>query len=370
MKAASPIDILAVGGELKNTITLIKGDRAFVSQHIGDLKNALAYENFKESIAALQRLLEVRPRLVAVDLHPQYLSSRFARSMALRTTDVQHHHAHIASVMAENGVEGRVIGLACDGTGYGDDRAVWGCEVLDASLADYRRVGHLGYVALPGGDAAAREVDRAAYAHLLAAFRSDMAIPRLPALSRLGDGKRTLLAEMIARGVNSPPTSSLGRLFDAAAAIADVAHEATYEGQPAIEFEARAAAWVDEAYPWALADTEDGFEIDQRPLVRALAEDAARSVETPVIAARFHNAVAEFLAASAMRAREMTGMERVALGGGVFQNEYLLTRLVEALRRGGFEVILHRQAPTNDGGISLGQAAVAAERARLGLVEP
>ena len=171
LKAASPVEVLAVGGELKNTITLVKGDRAYISQYIGDLKNALAYENFQNSVRELQRLLEVTPKVVAVDLHPLYLSTRFAQTLGLPIVRVQHHHAHIASVMAENGVEGRVIGLSCDGIGYGEDKAVWGGEVLDASLAGYRRLGHLRYVRLPGGDAAAKEVDRSAYAHLAGCVR-------------------------------------------------------------------------------------------------------------------------------------------------------------------------------------------------------
>ena len=365
LRRKSPVEIIAVGGELKNTITLVKGKRAYMSQHIGDLKNALAIDNFRDSAASLQRLLEVRPKVVACDLHPQYLSTRYAKSLGIPFVEVQHHHAHIASLMAEWRLSGRVIGLSCDGTGYGEDRAVWGCEILDASLGDYRRLGHLRYVPLPGGDAAVKDADRSAYSHLLAAFEEENAtMRRLTAFQRLGDEKRRLLRDMIVRSVNSPPTSSLGRLFDAASAVANVAHAATYEGQPAIEFEAAAAARVDDAYPFALEETPDGFIIDPRPLVRALAEDAAAGVGADVLSARFHNAVAAFLAESARRAREMTGLSTVALGGGVFQNDYLTKRLARILRSDGFRVFVHRQVPTNDASVSLGQAAVAAQRAR------
>jgi hydrogenase maturation protein HypF len=369
-KRTSSADILAVGGELKNVIALVKGNRVYLSQHIGDLKNALAIDNFRDSIDALERLMEVRPRLVACDLHPLYLSTRYAKSLGLPLVEVQHHHAHAASVMADRGVSGRVIGLSSDGTGYGEDKAVWGCEILDASLADYRRVGHLKYVPLPGGDAAVKDADRIAYSHLLAAFGGHGSIPRgLPLLARLGDEKLRILDDMIAKSLNSPPTSSLGRLFDAASAIANVAHSATYEGQPAIEFEAVAARGVDDAYPYSIEETPGGLIIDPAPLVRAVAEDAVRGRGAGEISARFHNAVASFLSDAARRARDSTGIGTVALSGGVFQNEYMLKRLVKALRLSGFRVLLHRQVPPNDGGIALGQAAVAAERLRLGMVK-
>jgi len=370
LKRASGADILAVGGELKNVVALVKGDRVYMSQHIGDLKNALAIDNFRDSIEALERLMEVRPRLVACDLHPLYLSTRYAKSLGAPLVEVQHHHAHAASVMADRGVSGRVIGLSCDGTGYGEDKAVWGCEIFDASLADYRRVGHLKYVLLPGGDAAVKDADRVAYSHLLAAFGGREGIPRgLPLLARLGEEKLKILDDMIAKSLNSPPTSSLGRLFDAGSAITNVAHQATYEGQPAIEFEAAASNGVDDAYPYSIEETPDGLIIDPAPLVRAVAEDAVRGRAPGLISARFHNAVVAFLSDAARRARDSSGIGTVTLGGGVFQNEYVLKRLVKALRSDGFRVLLHRQVPPNDGGIALGQAAVAAERLRLGRIE-
>jgi hydrogenase maturation protein HypF len=369
LKRPSPVEILAVGGELKNTITLVKGERAYVSQHIGDLKNALAFENFRDSAEALARLMEVTPEIVACDLHPQYLSTRYAKETGLPVVAVQHHHAHIASLLAETGRRKPVIGLACDGTGYGGDKAVWGCEILEAGLSEYRRLGHLKYVRLPGGDAAVREADRSAYSHLRAAFGDEGAVPDTGVLARLGDGKRRILADMIDKGINSPWTSSLGRLFDAASAIAGVCNLARYEAQPAIEFEAAVARGVEQAYPCAIECDEDSFIIDPAAVIRAVARDAASGVDAGVISARFHNTVAEFLARSAVIAREMTGLGVVALSGGVFQNEYLLKALSRILGRLKFRVIVHRETPTNDGCISLGQASVAAERARLGLIE-
>ena len=220
LKRPSPVDILAVGGELKNTITLVKGRRAYVSQHIGDLKNALAFEGFKQSVESLADLMEVTPRLIACDLHPQYLSTRHAKGLGLPVVQVQHHHAHIASVMAERGRRRPVIGLACDGTGYGSDKAVWGCEILKTALDGFVRLGHLKYTPLPGGDAAAKEVDRIAASHLISAFADEPSIPKTGVFERLGEEKLAVLRQMIERQVNSPWTSSLGRLFDAASAIA------------------------------------------------------------------------------------------------------------------------------------------------------
>ncbi len=368
LKKKTPVEVLAVGGELKNTIALAKGERVFISQHIGDLKNALAFDNFTESIDALMRLMEVRPSVVACDMHPLYLSARYARGLGLPTVEVQHHHAHIASVMAEHGRSKRVIGLACDGSGYGEDKAVWGCEVLEVGPAEYRRLGHLSYVRLPGGDAAAKEADRSAVAHLLAALGRE-GLMETDIFSQLPRERAALFSDMIEKQVNSPLTSSLGRLFDAAAAIAGVCRRATYEGQPAIEFEAAAARGVPDAYPWAVESHGDELIIDPAPLVRAVAEDAAAGVNAGIISARFHNGVAEFLAEAAGKAREMTGLGVVALSGGVFQNEYLLKRLAALLGRRRFRVLVHRETPTNDGCIALGQASVAAGRVRAGLVE-
>jgi hydrogenase maturation protein HypF len=369
LKRKSPVEILAVGGELKNTVTLVKNERAYVSQHIGDLKNALAFDNFKESVGALSRLMEVTPELIACDMHPQYLSARHARAMGLPVVEVQHHHAHIASVMAEHGRRGRVIGIAADGTGYGEDGAVWGCEILDASPADYLRLGHLKYVRLPGGDAATRETDRAAYSHLLSAYGSEEAFAWTGVYERLGEKKRALLRRMIEGGVKSPWTSSLGRLFDAASAIAGVCRRAVYEAQGPIEFEALATAGEADAYPWEIVQSGDGFIIDPGSIIRAVAEETAAGTALGVVSARFHNSVADFLAEAAVCAREMTGLGVVALSGGVFQNEYLLKAVMRRLRAARFRVLIHRETPPNDGCISLGQAAVAAERARLGMIE-
>ena len=302
-------------------------------------------------------------------IRDRYLSARYARNLGLPLVEVQHHHAHIASVMAEHGRQKDVIGLACDGTGYGEDGAVWGCEFMKAGLDGFERLGHLRYVRLPGGDAAVKDADRSAYSHMVEAFGGEDDLPPTDVLERLGEKKLSVLRQMVARGVNSPWTSSLGRLFDAASAIAGVVHTAHYEAQPAIEFEAAAASGIEEAYPFEVAGKGDAFIIDPRPMIRRLALDAAAATPKGVMSARFHNGVAAFLAEAARFARDRTGLGVVALSGGVFQNEYLLKRLYRLLRANGFRVLVHREVPANDGCIALGQAAVAAERVRRGLLK-
>jgi len=360
----SPVkkSMLGVGAELKNTVCLVKDDKAFVSQHIGDLKNVLALQFFEQAIDHLRRILEIEPAAIACDLHPGYLSSRYAANQGnVPVVRVQHHHAHIASVLAETGEQGPVIGVACDGTGLGDDGAMWGCEFLVATKRDYQRRGHLEYVALPGGDKAVEEPYRMALSHLVNAFGDDVEKLDLPFLRAIEPEKRKIVLQMIARRVNSPSTSSLGRLFDAASALVGVCEAATFEGQPAIEFEAVVRSEETGVYPWAIAEVNGRFVVDPKPIIRALVEDVSRRVEPPIIAARFHNAVVAFITEMCVRLREATSIETVALSGGVFQNDVLARRLVSNLLERGFKVLVNRHVPPNDGGISLGQVAVANE---------
>jgi hydrogenase maturation protein HypF len=358
--------VLAYGAHLKNTFCLARGRQAFVSHHIGDLENLETLTSLREGIAHFQRLFDIAPEIVAHDLHPEYLATKEALASEVPIKiGVQHHHAHIASVIAEHALDGPVIGVAADGTGYGLDGAVWGCELLVADLAGFERAGHLAYVPLPGGDAAVRQPWRVAAAYLAQLYGPgfvDMDLPFTRALDRARWG---VLAQMIARRVNSPPTSSLGRLFDAAAALIGLRGEAQYEGQAAIELEAiaeRGAA----PYPFAIAG-DAPFQIEAGDMLAAMIEDLRAGVGASQIAGRFHASVAEFLAAACERARLATGIGVVALSGGVFQNRLLLERLDERLHAAGFQVFTNRRVPPNDGGISLGQAAVADERARRGI---
>jgi hydrogenase maturation protein HypF len=352
-------EILACGAELKNTFCLTKGQYAIVSQHIGDLENFETLEFFKETLANLRKLFRVEPQAIAYDLHPQYLSSRFALEVPeLRKIGVQHHHAHIASCMAENNLRGRVIGVAFDGTGYGTDGQIWGGEFLVADFARFERRAHFRYVALPGGDAAVRQPWRVALSYLRDMFGAD--VPELPFMREIPPKHLSLVNAMLERRINSVMTSSCGRLFDAVAAIVGLRNEVNFEGQAAIELESITQSGVSEQYPVAIG-SGDPVEIDFRPLIEAVVRDVRSSVPQSVIASRFHNTVASVIVEVCRRIRESDGMDRVCLSGGTFQNMYLLERAANGLRDSGFKVFLHSQVPPNDGGISLGQAVIANE---------
>ncbi len=354
---------LAVGGELKATFCLARDDDAFMSQHIGDLENLETLYAFERAVGHFQAIFRCEPEIIVSDLHPRYLSARWAHEHAggRRHVRVQHHHAHLASVMAENGyVAGRVIGFSFDGTGYGTDGAIWGGEVLLADYAGFDRALHLAYVPLPGGDAAVKRPYRAALAHLHAAGLSWD--DDLPPVAACPPAERHVLAHQLRTGLNAAPTSSLGRLFDAVAALCGVRQTVTYEAQAAIEMEALAADEktdvADGAYQFEIRATA----FDAAPVIRAIVADWRAGVGAPVIAARFHNAVSALILTLSRRLREQHGLNTVALSGGVFQNVTLLARTAQRLRADGFEVLVHRLVPPNDGGLALGQAVIGAKR--------
>jgi len=365
--------VLAVGAELKSTVCCLRAGRAVVSEHIGDLKDGRVYRHFMGVINDLEALFEIAPTVLAADMHPQYLSTEYALRRAAgdlagrgeaTLIRVQHHHAHVVSCLADNRHAGPAIGLACDGAGYGTDGTIWGCEVLLASPVAFTRLGHLRYFGCPGGDAAAVQTARPAVALLAQTFGADAPSVAAAIAGRglIAPDRLETLLEQIAAGVNCPPTSSLGRLFDAVAALCGVADANRYEAEAPMRLEA--AARDDPAdYPFALTDAEP-FDIDVRPMIAAIAGDLARGVPAGVVSGRFHNTVAAFLAAAAGRAREATGLETVALSGGCFANRLLAARLADLLRGEGFEVLTHRDIPCNDGGVALGQAVIAARRAQ------
>jgi hydrogenase maturation protein HypF len=354
-----PRPVLACGAELKNTFCLAKGNRAFLSHHIGDLENFETLRSFTEGITHFRRLFDIDPVVVAHDLHPEYLSTKYALQLAeVELVGVQHHHAHIASCLADNGEAGPVIGVAFDGTGYGPDGTIWGGEFLLADLAAFTRVGHLDPVPMPGGTAAIRAPWRMAAAHLAAAYPDG--IPKLAVLTRNARDWDAVL-QMAGRAVNSPQTSSAGRLFDAVAALIGIRDTINYEGQAAIELEQRADPGERGSYPTSTRDTVPGAE-----LIRAVVDDLAAGTPIPTIAARFHNAVADAVTNLCVLIGEQSGVGVVALSGGVWQNLLLTTRTVHTLRAKGFRVLTHSRVPCNDGGISLGQAAVVAALDRAG----
>jgi len=335
-------ELLACGAELKNAFCLSKGRHAILSQHIGDLENYETLVFFEETLANLKKLFRVEPRAVAHDLHPLYLSTKYALGLDIPKVGVQHHHAHLASCMIENGLEGEAIGVCFDGTGYGTDGAIWGGEFLVGGYRGFERRAHFRYIPLAGGDAAVRQPWRPALAYLLDTFG-----PGYPADA---DPRRRVVRQMIEKKLNTIPTSSCGRLFDAIASMIGLRHEVTFEGQAAIELEMIAEDGIDEGYPF----TYDGDNLDFRPVIeRIVREQAPRGV----VAARFHNTIA---AAIVETCRRIGAGKRVCLSGGTFQNRRLLERSVVGLRANGFEVFLHARVPPNDGGLALGQAAIAA----------
>jgi hydrogenase maturation protein HypF len=360
MKSTFRRPVLACGAELKNTFCLAQGQHAFVSHHVGDLENAETLASFTAGIEHFRRLFDIEPQVIAHDLHPEYLSTKYALDLAeadpsLDLVGVQHHHAHIAACLADNGERGPVIGVAFDGTGYGPDGTIWGGEFLVADLKASERGGHLAPVPMPGGAAAIRQPWRMAAAYL---GDDATAVAR-----RHPDHWRAILA-MAANGVNSPLTSSAGRLFDAAAALLGVRDTINYEGQAAIELEQLADPAEEEAYPAGLEYGTGPFQARGSDLLHAVAADRTGGVPAPVIAARFHHGVAALIEAGCLALRDQHGLDAVALSGGVFQNTFLLDATVTRLEARGFRVLLHARVPCNDGGISLGQAVIAAARDR------
>ncbi len=356
--------VLAVGGELKNTVCLTKGKHAFLSQHIGDLENAESYSFFHEAIRHLERILEIRPEVIAYDLHPGYFSTKWAlQQIGVPLVGVQHHHAHIASCMAENHLEGRVIGFALDGTGYGPDGHIWGGEVLVAGYGDFGRVAHFEYVPLPGGEAAIREPWRMAVSYLAHHFGREFLGLSIPFVKQLDITKTELLLRMIEHKVNSPLTSSCGRLFDGVAALLGIRNKVNYEAQAAIELEMTISAPEDEAaYPLELVPEGDRWLIGTRPLFEALLVDLDRNLPAAAISRRFHNGLVAGFVQLATLLREKTALHRVCLSGGTFHNIYLSQRFEARLSAAGFEVFTQKEVPSGDGGLSLGQALVAAAK--------
>ena len=355
--------VLACGAELKNTICLTKGRQAFISQHIGDLEN-LATENFFQlTIDHLQRILDVRPELIACDLHPDYLSTQWARQRRdLPLVQVQHHFAHIAAALAEHGLDGPVIGLAFDGTGYGDDGTVWGGEILVADLSGYRRAAHLEPVPMPGAAAAIKEPLRMALAYLYAAFGQDMWHIDLPVLRGLERAEAEILVQMCSRRINAPLTSSMGRLFDGVAAIMGLRRRVAFEGQAAMELEMIADDQTRECYDFHW-ESNGVRRIAHAPLIRGVVEDLQRGMPAFIISRKFHNTLVEGCADLCAAIGRETQLDQVVLSGGCFQNRLLLEGLTRALTGRNMKVYSHRQVPTNDGGISLGQAVIGAARA-------
>ncbi|HEY9230805.1 MAG TPA: carbamoyltransferase HypF, partial [Blastocatellia bacterium] len=353
-------EILACGAELKNTFCLTHENYAFVSHHIGDLENLETLRSFEHGIAHFKQLFNLHPEVIAYDLHPEYLSSKYALALddiAIKV-GVQHHHAHVASCMADNDIHGAVIGVAMDGLGFGSDGRFWGGEFFVADFMDAQRIAHLDYVPMPGGARAIREPWRMAAVYLHRAMGNEFLNLDLPFVHQLDRRRWTTLQRMAESATNSPQTSSMGRLFDAVSSLLGLRNAVNFEGQAAIELEALADRSVTAGYEF---NVNDGIIKADAVIQRAVA-DLLDGVSAASVSAKFHLGVARLILSIARQARDEHRLNRVALSGGVFQNMFLLEKTCQGLTADGFEVFTHHRVPPNDGGISLGQAAVANAR--------
>jgi hydrogenase maturation protein HypF len=362
-------NILAVGGELKAAFCLTKKKFAFMSQHIGDMENLETLWSFEKSFEQMKALFRVEPEIIVCDKHPNYLSSNWAREnagkMGAKLFEVQHHHAHIASVMAENGLQNeKVIGFAFDGTGFGDDGNIWGGEVLIADYAGFERTAQLDYFPLAGGDASIKRPYRVAMS-LLKEAGIDWS-EKLGCVSFCAETERKILAKQLEKQLNVIPTSSFGRLFDAVASLANVRHLVTYEAQAAIEFEALLDDSVSESYKFDLIENKKIL-IDWKNVINAVVNDVMEQTPIPIISAKFHNSVANLILDLSFKMREKFELNQIALSGGCFQNVALLQKVIKLLHENDFEVFMHSKVPPNDGGLALGQAIIASQRSELRL---
>ncbi len=367
-------ELLALGGELKNTFCLLKDGQAILSQHLGDLENALTFKDFTRTLGLYGRLFEHRPRILVGDLHPNYRTTRYGRELAAQRGlvwhQVQHHHAHIASVLAEHRWPlegGQVLGIALDGSGYGTDGTIWGGEFLLADYLGFERLGWLRPAPLPGGAQAILQPWRNSFAQLHSLYGWQTVRQRwgeLEAVQWLERQPLEILSGMIERRLNTPLTSSCGRLFDALAGLLDIRREGiSYEGQAAIELEALVSAVglaEQPGYPFARVDSDEGAILDPTPLWEAVLSDLQQATPTATIAARFHAGLADAVVELAVRLTRRYGINTVALSGGVFQNRTLFERVAAKLRSAGLKPLTHQMVPANDGGLSLGQALIAA----------
>ena len=353
---------IAVGAHLKNSVAVSVGCDVFISQHIGDLETAEAYLAFENVLADLMRLYEIVPEVIGCDLHPDYLSTKKAREFKAPVVAIQHHYAHILSCMAENEVAPPVLGVSWDGTGLGADGTIWGGEFLFVDETSYKRVGHLRQFPLAGGDAAVREPRRSALGLLYQAYGEKCFDMQSLASDVFTTNELTVLRGMLVNGVNTIPTSSAGRLFDAVASLLGLCHKATFEGEAAMALEfAIAGTETADAYPFEIGDNDSILILDWQPAIVQLLVDRDRGVPTSAVAARFHNTLVEMIIEVAKRIAQ----PKIALSGGCFQNKYLTERTIARLRAEGFHPYWHQRVPPNDGGIALGQI-VAAARARIG----
>jgi hydrogenase maturation protein HypF len=352
--------IFAAGAELKNTFCIGNGNQAILSQHIGDLKNLETFDFYKKTVAQFKKLFRIEPSLAVADMHPDYFSTRYVNEMNIPEIYVQHHHAHIASCMAEHKLDEKVIGISCDGTGYGDDGNIWGGEFFVCDLNDYDRISHFEYIPIPGGDRVTDEPWRMAISYLYKVYGRDFLKLEIPFLKDISSEKINLIIQAIDKKINCPLTSSAGRLFDAVSAIANICSVNGFEAEAPMRLESIIDSKCKEHYNYKI-DQIVCFDLT----IKGIVDDVLNAVEISVISAKFHNTIISVILEAAKTTREKYSLNKVVLSGGVFQNKYLLEGIENSLIENKFEVFTHSKIPSNDGGIALGQLAIAAKRRSL-----
>jgi len=356
--------VLACGAELKNAFCLTRDNFVFMSHHIGDLENLETLTAFEQGIEHFKRIFNITPTLIAYDIHPDYLATKYALAIEdIPKIGIQHHHAHIASCMVDNEINGEVIGVSFDGTGYGPDGTIWGGEFLICGFGEYKRVGHLEYAPLTGGERAIKEPWRMAASYLYKVYQDRMFDLDINFVKELDGHKWAIIKKMIDKGINSPMTSSMGRLFDGVSALAGIRKEIYYEGQAAIELEMIADDGMG-GYQFDLKEFNDKTLVLIEPIIKGIVSDLEYGVDVESISSKFHNTIAEIILNMSLKIRKHYRLNRVALSGGVFQNSLLLEKTYVLLDRNDFKVFTHHRVPPNDGGISLGQAVIANERTK------
>ena len=370
---SSGASVLATGAELKNSFAVLDGDTAFISGVFGDLKDPKTLRKFEKAVTEKERAFKGGFRTIACDLHPEYASTKYAKEIfekkkssgkKVRISEIQHHHAHIAACMAENGLRGRVIGVAFDGTGYGPDGNIWGGEFLAADYRRFERAAHLEYVPMPGADKAVLEPARMAFSYLYKTYKGNTAKLELDVLKRIGRHKYRFFAEMIDKNVNSPLTSSAGRLFDAVSSLIGIRDYISYEGEAAVELERIAAGGCSDIYKFELNTCQGRTIVSFRPMIKAMVRDLRRKKPPDLISRKFHNTLGEAIKMVCSIVRKKTGLNKVVLSGGVFQNRVLSDETEKRLKKGRFSVYTHSRMSCADSSLSLGQAVIATYKAK------
>ncbi|MEN6351508.1 MAG: hypothetical protein ABFD08_19210 [Syntrophomonas sp.] len=354
--------VLALGGEMKSTFCITRQGEAYLSQHWGDLNHYGNYRKFLQGLERFQRMLSIEPLVIAHDLHPNYQTTRWAREQNdLPRVGVQHHYAHMAAVMAENGLNEEVLGLICDGTGWGTDGAVWGCEILRGDYRQFSRQGHLKYMPLPGGDLTARKPYRMAFVYLMEQYGDQAVEMSEQLLPALGEQERDIIWYRWQKDLPEIKTSSCGRLFDAVASLLGVSNVNKYEGQAAVELESLADPRIKTRYDFTLTKSGQQWIMDVMPMWNELLGDLKKGVGVGSISQKFHLTLSEMFVQCLCRVRDECGLNRVVISGGVFHNQILFFQLMNDLTSHGFTVYQHQLVPPGDGGISLGQAIIGSE---------